>query len=90
MDRHSKRIERYTLTSLASDEILKALRLFLRDMGGRYPDKMIGDRDLKLIGRQVATALDGINEDIEEKDQSVFTGATAGRQNQNGLHEIKW
>ena len=59
-------------------------------MGGRYPNKMIGDRNFKLIGVQVAAALEGINEYREEKDQSVVTGAPAGRQNQNGLPEIKW
>ena len=48
-------------------------------MVGRYPNKMIGDRDFKLIGGQVAAVLEGINEDREEKDQLVFTGATAGR-----------
>ena len=59
-------------------------------MGGRYPDKMIGDCDLQLIGGQVAAALEGINENREEKDQRVVTGAPEGRENQNGLPGIKW
>ena len=67
MDRHSKHIEQYLLKSLASDEILKSLRLFQRDMGGRFPDKMIRERNFKLIGGQVSSALEGINEDREEK-----------------------
>ena len=37
----------------------------------------------------VDAALEGINEDREEKDQSVVTGAPAGRKNQNSLPEIK-
>ena len=49
-DRQSKHIEQYPLYSLASDELIKALHLFRNDVGGRYPDKMIGDRDFKLIG----------------------------------------
>ena len=58
-------------------------------MGGRYPDKSIGDSDFKLIGGQVTADLETINGEIYEKDQSVVTGAPAGRQNQNGLPEIK-
>ena len=68
MGRRSKHIEQYTLKSPSSDELLKALRLFRRYMVGRYPDKRIGDRDFKLIGGQVAAALEDINEEIEEKD----------------------
>ena len=82
MDIRSKHIKQCSLKSLASDEILKALRIFHRDMGGRYPDEMIEDRDFKLIGGQVAMALEGINEDGEDKDYSVVTGAPAGRQKQ--------
>ena len=59
-------------------------------MCGRYPDKMIGDCDFKIIGGQVTAELEGINEDREDKNQRVVTGAPAGRQNQNGLPEIKW
>ena len=90
VDRRSKHIEKYLLKSLASDELLKYLRLFQRDMGGRFPDKMIGERNFKLIGGQVSAALEGINEDREEKHQSVVTGDPAGRKNQNDLPEIKW
>ena len=61
VDRQSKHIYQYHLTYLASDELLKALRLFRRDMGGCYPDKMIVDRDFNLVGGQVATDLEGIN-----------------------------
>ena len=61
VDRRSNNIEQYPLNSLEYDELLKALRIFRRDMGGRYPDKMIGDRDFKLIGGQVAAALDWIS-----------------------------
>ena len=68
MDRRSKHIEKYPLKYLASDDILKSLRLFRRDMGGGYTDKMIGYRDFKLIGGQVAAALEDINEETEEKD----------------------
>ena len=89
VDRHSKHIEQYPIKYLASDELLKAMSLFRRDMGGCYPDKIIGDRDFKLIGGQVATSLKGINEDTEEKDQSVVTGSTEGLHNQNSLPKIK-
>ena len=65
MDRRSKHIKQYPFKSLASDNILKAICLFRRYMGGRYPNKMIGDRDSKLIGGQIDAALEGINEDIE-------------------------
>ena len=58
----SKHIEQYLLKYLASDELLKALRIFWRDMGCRYPDNMIVERDFKLIGGQIAAALEGINE----------------------------
>ena len=57
MDRRSKHTNKYHLKSLEYDELLKNLRLFCRDMGGRYPDEMVGDRDFKLIGGQVAAAL---------------------------------
>ena len=50
VDRRSKHIEQYSFKSLAYDDIFKALRLFYRDMGGRCPNKMIGDLDFKLIG----------------------------------------
>ena len=89
-NRCSKHIEKYPLKYLASEELLKSLSILRRDMRGRYPDKMIGDRNFKLIGGQVVAALEGINEDIEEKYQSVVTGAPADRQNQNGLSEIIW
>ena len=82
MDIHYKNIEKYPHKSLESDELLKALRLFRRDMGGRYPDKMMAGCNFKLIGGQVSEALEGINEDREVKDQSVVTGAPAGSQNQ--------
>ena len=59
-------------------------------MGGRFPNKMIVDRKFKLVGGQVAVALEGINEDIEEKDQSVVTSSSAFRNNQSNLPEIKW
>ena len=62
MDRRSKHIEKCPLKSQASNELLKFLRLFLRDMGGRYPDEIIGDCDLKIIEGQVAASLEGINE----------------------------
>ena len=61
MDRRSKHIDQYTLKSLSYDELLKDLRLFRSDMGGRYLDKMIGDRNFKIIGGQFAAALEGIN-----------------------------
>ena len=89
VDRRYKHTKKYPLNCLASYDLLKALRLLCRDMGGRYLDKMMGDRDFKVIGGQVATDLQGINEDIEEKDQSVVTHATAGRQNQNSPTESK-
>ena len=88
--RHSKHINQYPLNYLASNELLKYQRIFCRYMGGRYPDKIIGDCDFKIIGGQVATSLEGIYEDREEKYHSVVTGDPAGRQNQNGLPEIKW
>ena len=59
-------------------------------MGGRYPDMMIGDCDFKLIGGQFAAALEGINQDREEKDQIIITVAPVGQKNQNVLPEIKW
>ena len=76
VDRRSKHIKEYPLKSLASDDILKALRLFRRDMGGHYTNNMIGDRSFKLIGGQVTATQEGINEDREEKDRIVFTGAS--------------
>ena len=59
-------------------------------MGGHYPNKKIGYRDFKFIEGQVDVALEGINEDREEKNQSNVTGAPEVRQNQNGLPKIKW
>ena len=79
MDRRAKHIEKYTLEYLASDDLLKSLRLIYRDIGGQHPNKMIVDRYFKLIGGQVVADLKGINEDREEKDQSVVTGAPEGR-----------
>ena len=87
--RRSKYIEQYPLKSLESDELIKSLRLFHRDMGDRYLDKIIGDRDFNRIGGQVAADLEGINEYREEKYQIVVTGAPAGQKNQNGLTDIK-
>ena len=90
VDRRYKHIEQYPLKYLPSNELIKSLRLFRRDMGGRYPNKMIVDRKFKLIGGQVAVALEGINEDIEEKDQSDVTSSSACGKNQSNLPEIKW
>ena len=56
VDIFSKHIDKYPLKSLASNELLKALHIFRNCMGGRYPDKIIGDRDFKLIGVQVSAA----------------------------------
>ena len=67
VNRRSKHIKQYPLKYLASDDIIKSLRLFHRYMGGRYPNKMMGDRNFKLIGGKFAAALKGINEDREEK-----------------------
>ena len=44
---------------------------------------MLVEREFQLIGGQVAAALESINEDREEKDQSVVTGALAVRKNQS-------
>ena len=57
VDRQSKHINQYPLKSLASDDLLEALRLFRRDMGVRYPNDMMGGRDFNLIGGQVSAAL---------------------------------
>ena len=57
MDRRSKHIDQYTLKSLSYDELLKDLRLFRSEMGGRYLDKMIGDHYFKLIEVKVDAAL---------------------------------
>ena len=89
VDRQYKHIEQYPLKYMASDELLKALCLFRRDMVGRFSDKIIGDRNFRLIGGQVDAAIEGVNEDRDEKDQSIVTGALSCRQNQNGLPEIK-
>ena len=62
VDIRFKHIGQYPLKSLESDELLKYLCLFCRDMGGCYPDKMIGEREFKLIEGQVAADLEGINE----------------------------
>ena len=59
MDRRSKHIKQYPFKSLAYDDLFKALCIFRRDIDGRYPDKMIGDHDFKLIAGQVAAALEG-------------------------------
>ena len=90
VDRCYKNIKQYPLMSLSSDELLKALRKFCRNMGGRYPNNMIGDRDFKIIGGQVPVSLEGINKDREDKDKSVVAGAPIVRKIQNGLPEIKW
>ena len=80
VDRRSNNIEKYPLKYLASNELFKVLLLFRRYMDGRYPDKIIGDHDFKLIGGQVAADLEGINESRKEKDQSVVNGPPEGRQ----------
>ena len=57
VDRRFKNIVKYPLKYLESDDILKALRLFPRYMGGRYRNNMIGDRDFKIIRGQVTADL---------------------------------
>ena len=57
---------------------------------GHKPKRMIADRDFKLVGGVVADylQLDPTNADIPNVSQ--VTGAPSGRQNQNGLAEIRW
>ena len=51
---------------------------------------MLVDREFQLIWGQGAAALESINEDREEKYQSVVTGAPESQKNQSDLTEIKW
>eukprot|EP00957_Ditylum_brightwellii_P107869 8228586-Ditylum_brightwellii.AAC.1 len=49
----------YPLKSMQDTEILQALQLFTRDIGGELPPRMIVDHDFKLIRGAVATYLEG-------------------------------
>ena len=69
--------------------ILLAMKHFVVQLG-RKPRKIYTDRDFKLIGGIVSKYLE-TNEDTNSKEStSQVTGAPSGRQNQNGLAEIRW
>mmetsp|Transcript_21148 Transcript_21148/g.26890 ORF Transcript_21148/g.26890 Transcript_21148/m.26890 type:complete len:438 (+) Transcript_21148:1038-2351(+) len=93
VDRATRYVFEYPLKTLQEDELLKAIQLFRRDCGGRLPSRMIADRDFKLIRGKMAEFLEGINWDADmarAMGQCSVSGAPTGRQNQNGLAEIKW
>eukprot|EP00957_Ditylum_brightwellii_P147840 11258103-Ditylum_brightwellii.AAC.1 len=79
---------------LEEPELLIAFKKFTRDIGGQVPQRMITDRNFKIIGGKVAEFLQGIQldpaPDEENTGQAFVLGAPAGRQNQNGPAEIKW
>ena len=54
-------------------------------MSGRYPNEMIVDHEFKLTGGQFSAALEVINDDIEDKDKRIVSGASAMRKHQNNL-----
>ena len=69
--------------------ILLAMKHFVVQLG-RKPRKIYTDRDFKLIGGIVSKYLE-TNEDTNSMDStSQVTGSPSGRQNQNGLAEIRW
>eukprot|EP00957_Ditylum_brightwellii_P199145 15180369-Ditylum_brightwellii.AAC.1 len=89
VDRKNCLILEYLLKSLQEEEIFHAIKLFVCDIGGSLPRKMIANHDFKLIGGTVHDYLAGVHLDSPEGG-SIVTSAPASRQNQNGLAEIKW
>ena len=80
VDRKSRRKFLFGLQDLESPSIQRALKKFIRKLG-HYPDKIIADRNFRIIGEHV--------DDLLEPHTQV-SGAPSGRQSQNGLCEINW
>ena len=79
----------YPLTDMKDTSILLAMKHFVSQLG-RKPRKMYADRDFKLIGGIVSNFLETNDDTDSMESTSQVTGAPAGRQNQNGLAEIRW
>eukprot|EP00957_Ditylum_brightwellii_P120731 9209319-Ditylum_brightwellii.AAC.1 len=77
VDRKTCLILVYPFKSLQEEEILCAVKLFVCDIGGSLPHKMIADRDFKLIGGTIHYYLAGVHLDSSECG-SIVTGAPAG------------
>eukprot|EP00957_Ditylum_brightwellii_P201231 15324685-Ditylum_brightwellii.AAC.1 len=89
VDRANGLILEYPLKSLNEEEILHAMKVFICNVGGPLPSKMIADCDFKLIGGTVHEFLAGVHFKSPDGDV-IVTGTPDGCQNQNGLAEIKW
>eukprot|EP00957_Ditylum_brightwellii_P140591 10710722-Ditylum_brightwellii.AAC.1 len=66
VDRKTRLILEYPLKSLQEEEILHAVKLFVRDIGGSLSRKMIADHDFKLIGGTIHDYLTGVYLDSPE------------------------
>ena len=89
----TRRANRYTFLHLLIDmkdtSTLLAMKHFVAQLD-RNPRKMYADRYFKLIGGIVSNYLE-TNEDTNPMEStSQVTEAPSGRQNQNGLAEIRW
>ena len=56
---------------------------------GRKPRNIYANRDFELIGGKVSEFLETNNNLTSDEPTSLVTSAPSGRQNQNGLAEIR-
>jgi len=89
VDVKTRHLFEYPLRDITGASLQHAVSTFTKDIGGK-PRRMLADRDFRLIGGEVATFLEASDPDDPNSIQSHAAGAPAGRQNQNGLSEIRW
>ena len=87
--RHTRYNYEFGLKSLKDTEILKTIQLFVAKIGHK-PKQTLADRDFKLIGGIVVDYLQLDLDNLDNPNVSQIARAPSGRQNQNGLAEIRW
>ena len=65
------------------------MKKFINDLGCK-PQRMVADRDFKLIGGAVSEYLETPTLENGQIKSTQVTGAPDGRQCQNGLIEVHW
>ena len=89
VDVKTRHLFEYPLRDISGSSLKHAMSAFTKDIGGK-PRRMLADRDFRLIGGAVADFLETDDPADPNHIQSHVAGAPAGRQNQNGLAEIRW
>ena len=89
IDKATTHLYEYGLKTIKQQSILQAMKNFINDIGCK-PTIMRADRDLKLIGGEVASYLETPTLHNNTITTTHVSGAPDGRQNQNGLIESHW